>query len=207
MASLEDDPVTPDLETEETPADERAPAERPTRRLTGDRYRTAHRIGVGGMGEVVEAYDEQIGRDVAIKRMRAASPSDAAIKRFLREAKIQGQLEHPSIVPVHELGRDVDGRPYFAMKRLQGTTLAKILAGAAPPRRRVLRASADVGPAMERATQRGVIHRDLKPENVMLGDFGETYVLDWGVATPIGDDELDTRVPGTPVGTRGYMSP
>src|SRR5262245_695761 len=93
----------------------------------GGRYKVARRIGKGGMGEVMGARDEQVGRDVAIKRMRKANPSERAIARFLREASIQGRLEHPAIVPVHEIGKDAEGLPFFVMKKLSGTTLAKIL--------------------------------------------------------------------------------
>src|SRR4051812_10147406 len=89
--------------------------------LIANRYRVQRRIGKGGMGEVMLAKDEELGRDVAIKRMRAANPSERAIERFLREAKVQGRLEHPSIVPVHEIGRDTDNLPFFVMKRLSGT--------------------------------------------------------------------------------------
>jgi len=187
--------------------------------LIGDRYRLGRRIGKGGMGEVMAARDEQIARDVAIKRMRAAAPSERAIQRFLREAMVQGRLEHPAIVPVHEIGRDVDGLPYFVMKKLAGTPLTKILEDRATlPLQRVLRAFADVCLAVEFAHVRGIVHRDLKPDNIMLGDFGEVYVLDWGVAKILGEDDGDfadigsgsgeraTRA-GTAVGTPGYMAP
>jgi serine/threonine-protein kinase len=187
--------------------------------MVGDRYRLGRRIGKGGMGEVMAARDVQIARDVAIKRMRAAAPSDKAVQRFLREAMVQGRLEHPAIVPVHEIGRDTDGLPYFVMKKLTGTSLSKILDDDAPlPLQKVLRAFADVCLAVEFAHNRGIVHRDLKPDNIMLGDYGEVYVLDWGVAKIIGEDESDfadigsgsgehaTRV-GTAVGTPGYMSP
>jgi serine/threonine-protein kinase len=87
--------------------------------------------GCGGMGEVVSATDERFGREVAIKRMRFDSPE--LVARFLREAKIQARLEHPAIVPVHELGNDASGRPYFVMKQLRGTTLALILQQLADP--------------------------------------------------------------------------
>jgi serine/threonine protein kinase len=188
------------------------------------RYRIARLIGKGGMGEVLTARDEQVGRDVAIKRMRAANPSERAIQRFLREASIQGRLEHPAICPVHEIGRDAEGMPFFAMKKLTGTTLAKILTEPDPaqfPLQRILRAFTDVCLAMELAHVRGIVHRDLKPDNIMLGDFGEVYVLDWGVAKVIGDDEgeffdvgshssqsgeFETAV-GTSIGTPGYMAP
>jgi serine/threonine-protein kinase len=186
-------------------------------RLTGNRYRVGARLGHGGMGEVLDAHDEQIGRDVAIKRILAATPAPGQVERFVREACIQGQLEHPSIVPVHELGRDVDGRPYFAMKKLAGTTLAAILRtqDATFPRQRLLRAFADVCLAVELAHTRGIIHRDLKPDNVMLGDFGETYVLDWGVAKLIGQRDEPERAAsigaftaaGAAVGTAGFMPP
>jgi serine/threonine-protein kinase len=198
--------------------------------LVGARYRVARRIGKGGMGEVMAARDEQIGRDVAIKRMRAAAPSERAIKRFLREASIQGRLEHPAIVPVHEIGHDTDGLPFFVMKKLTGTTLAKILdddklerdAGRTPSftQQRVLRAFAEVCLAVELAHVRGVVHRDLKPDNIMLGDFGEVYVLDWGVAKIVGEDDSEfadvdssggsgehATAAGTTIGTPGYMAP
>src|SRR5438445_634426 len=96
--------------------------------LIANRYRVQRRIGKGGMGEVMLARDETLGRDVAIKRMRASNPSERAIQRFLREATVQGRLEHPSIVPVHEIGRDGDGLPFFVMKKLAGVSLAEILA-------------------------------------------------------------------------------
>ena len=151
--------------------------------VVGGRYKLGRRIGKGGMGEVMAARDEQIARDVAVKRMRAANPSERSIQRFLREAKVQGRLEHPAIVPVHEIGRDTDGLPYFVMKKLTGTSLAKILEDhETVPLQRVLRAFADVCLAVELAHNRGVVHRDLKPDNIMLGDYGEVYVLDWGLA-------------------------
>jgi serine/threonine-protein kinase len=171
------------------------------------------------MGEVMAARDQQIARDVAIKRMRAANPSEKAIQRFLREAMVQGRLEHPAIVPVHDIGRDADGLPYFVMKKLTGTSLAKILEEGTMPLHRILRAFADACLAVEFAHVRGIVHRDLKPDNIMLGDYGETYVLDWGVAKIVGEDDGEfadigssasgehaTRV-GTAIGTPGYMAP
>jgi serine/threonine-protein kinase len=204
--------------------DDGTPNERPEASagtLVANRYEIVRRIGKGGMGEVMAARDEQVGRDVAIKRMRAASPSDRAIQRFLREASIQGRLEHPAIVPVHEIGRDSDGLPFFAMKKLTGTTLAQILHNDLRPfsLQRVLRAFAEVCLAVEFAHVRGIVHRDLKPENIMLGDFGEVYVLDWGVAKVTGEDDgqfsdigtagtgQHATAVGTAVGTPGYMAP
>jgi serine/threonine-protein kinase len=167
------------------------------------------------MGEVLTAHDTQIGREVAIKRMLAKDPSDAGLERFMREARIQGRLDHPAIVPVHELGHDADGHPFFAMKKLSGTTLAKILGTPEASREKLLRAFADVCLAVAFAHTRGVIHRDLKPSNIVLGDFGEVYVLDWGVAKLFGDtaDSLDpsgddsATGAGASIGTPGYMAP
>ncbi len=202
------------------------------------RYIVGDLLGRGGMGDVVVAIDAQIGRDVAIKRMRDVNA--ASIARFLREARIQGRLDHPAIVPVHELAIDEEGRPYFVMKRLTGTTLADILSDPGDPvpratvserrsRQRLLRAFTDVCLAVEFAHTRGVIHRDLKPANIMLGDFGEVYVLDWGIAHLVREDDaadllhtqkrprpgekpawnvgvVETEA-GAVLGTVGYMAP
>jgi serine/threonine protein kinase len=190
----------------------------------GDRYTVGHLLGRGGMGEVVSAKDEQIGRRVAIKRMRTTVTDPGTVARFLREARIQGGLDHPAIVPVHELGKDDTGAPYFVMKQLAGVTLADVLErvarGEAEPRfsrTSLLRAFVDVCLAVELAHTRGIVHRDLKPANIVLGEFGEVFVLDWGIAKVIGDptsafgdiatlDEGETGA-GAILGTPGYMSP
>lgn len=180
-------------------------------------YELVELIGRGGMGEVMAVHDRRIGRDVAIKRMRESAPDDDTIARFLREARIQARLDHPAIVPVYEVGADPAGLPFFTMKRLAGTTLrARIDSDATI--QPLLRAFADVCRAIELTHARGVVHRDLKPQNIMLGDYGEVYVLDWGLARVL--DETD--VPATPgprdrkslvtiagsmLGTPGYMSP
>ena len=185
-----------------------------------ERYVMRTVLGRGGMGEVWLARDVRIDRDIAIKLMRRdRSQSEDAVARFLREARVQGRLEHPSIVPVHDLGEE--DAPYFAMKRITGTTLADaILDPAKWPRRTLLARVVDVCLAIELAHQRGVIHRDLKPANIMLGDYGETYVLDWGLARITGEsDGIHTSdltsgesgagqtVAGEMLGTPGYMSP
>jgi serine/threonine-protein kinase len=175
-------------------------------------------IGRGGMGEVVLAHDRRIGRDVALKRLSSSAPTQDELARFLREARIQARLDHPAIVPVYELGRDAGGRPYFTMKRLAGTTLADLLAQGTASRQRLLRAFADVCRAVDFAHARGVVHRDLKPSNIVLGDYGEVYVLDWGVARVVDDapisvvtadiDTLEGTAPaGQVLGTPGYMPP
>jgi len=200
----------------------------------GARYRFGEVLGEGGMGEVLLAHDEHIGRDVAVKRIRTTQPSPEELSRFVREARVQGRLEHPAVVPVHDLAVDRDGRPFFVMTRLTGTTMLELLgklragseADAAAARRRLLHAFADVCLAVEFAHSRGIIHRDLKPANIMLGDFGEVYVLDWGVARALteaadldgppsasrpfaADLTLETgdTLIGTVLGTPAYMAP
>ena len=180
-------------------------------------YQIGGLIGHGGMGEVVAAQDLRIGREVAVKRIRADVPSPDAVLRFLREARIQARLDHPAIVPVYELGTDERGRPFFTMKRLTGVTLARRLTSEGPVQP-LLRAFADVCLAIELAHSRGVVHRDLKPSNIMLGDFGEVYVLDWGVARVLTETKRTTApaaavaadestTAGAILGTPGYMSP
>ncbi len=195
---------------------------------TGDRYRLRALLAEGGMGEILSAADEQIGREVAIKRMKKQFPTQHAMGRFFREACIQGRLDHPAIVPVHELGVDSDGRPFFAMKKLAGTTLTDLIAKG-HSRQRLLRAFAEVCFAIEFAHERNVVHRDLKPDNILLGDYGDVYVLDWGVARVLSepaelrDEGVDAKgsnerrrdaivaepmtLDGTVIGTRGYMAP
>jgi eukaryotic-like serine/threonine-protein kinase len=180
-----------------------------------DRYRTGRVLGRGGMGEVRLLRDDRIGREVAMKVMRDPVRDDVRA-RFLREARVQGQLEHPAIVPVYDLGLGPDGAPYFTMKRLRGVTLEKVIASGELAERRMLAALVTVCQALEYAHTRGVLHRDLKPGNVMLGDFGETYVLDWGVARIAGTPDEEGGLPlvspgetaaGSILGTPGYMAP
>ncbi|MBA3394037.1 MAG: serine/threonine protein kinase [Deltaproteobacteria bacterium] len=192
----------------------------------GERYALGGVIGRGGMGEIRIARDTRIDREVAVKLMHASQEDEATVTRFFREARVQGGLEHPAVVPVHDLGIDANGHPYFVMKRLVGTTLAEVLAATDKltrerwPRRKLLARLVDICLAVEFAHTRGVIHRDLKPANVMFGDFGETYVLDWGLAR-IADDAASFRtvhaisgervenatLAGELLGTPGYMSP
>src|SRR5688572_14775171 len=149
----------------------------PFLKLPAKEYTVRDVIGRGGMGEVLVADDLRIGREVAYKRMLSESSSTAGLSRFLREARIQARLDHPAIVPVYELSTDDEGRPYFTMKRVTGMTLAQRLA-AGGVTNRLLRAFAEVCLAIEYAHARGVVHRDLKPSNIMLGKYGEVYVLD-----------------------------
>ncbi|HEU0033012.1 MAG TPA: serine/threonine-protein kinase [Kofleriaceae bacterium] len=181
------------------------------------RYVVGELLGRGGMGEVVRARDARVDRDVAFKRLRTADPAPDEIARFLREARIQARLDHPAVVPVHDLGVDDQGRPFFTMKRLVGTTLADRLVQE-PALQPLLRAFVDVCLAIDFAHGRGIVHRDLKPANIMLGDYGEVYVLDWGLArdlrraagaSSVGRLPTDTEHTGTGafLGTPGYMAP
>ena len=217
MVGMESDLETRVTAPAETSATEPAARTRAPR-LSLPSYEVGELIGKGGMGEVLLAYDPKIGREVAIKRMSTGAPTEDAVARFLREAKIQARLEHPAIVPVHELGHDADGRPYFTMRRLAGTTLHEVLLDPGARRQRMLRAVIDVCHAIELAHSRGVVHRDLKPSNIMLGDFGEVFVLDWGVARVLTDDAgigehgdistLDGKTQlGAMLGTPGFMTP
>ncbi|NOY94361.1 MAG: protein kinase [Deltaproteobacteria bacterium] len=193
------------------------------------RYHRGELLGVGGMGEVRLFHDHRIGRDVAIKVIQGDEVHAGQVVRFLREARVQGQLEHPSIVPVYDLGLDQNGDAYFSMKRLKGTTLHSILRSARKgggleqtgwSERKLLGAFNQVCLAVDYAHQHGVVHRDLKPANLMFGDFGEVYVLDWGLATmpgalPLPAESGEGSSGSTPratragdlIGTPGYMAP
>jgi len=188
----------------------------------GTRYGLASVLGRGGMGEVRLARDLRIGREVAVKIMRANTEEPKALARFFREAHVQGLLDHPAVVPIHDLGVDPQGNPFFVMKRVSGTTLSHVLARDDEgewSRAKLLARFVDVCFAIDYAHSRGVIHRDLKPANIMLGDFGETYVLDWGLARMLDTSRrsvLDMAAPaaeegetqlGEVLGTPGYMSP
>ena len=212
-----DDPtLTPDMAT--------SPASRDSQPVLPELpgYIPGETIGRGGMGEVIVAYDIALDREVALKRMKGSAPSGDAVARFMREAKVQARLDHPSIVPVHEVGTDANGQPYFTMKRLVGTTLAERLAQGGPVQP-LLRAFVDVCFAIERAHSRDIVHRDIKPSNVMLGDYGDVYVIDWGVARVLKTrrtstmfaavDTLEPQKPddetavGAMLGTPGFMAP
>jgi serine/threonine-protein kinase len=161
------------------------------------RYDVTHKLGEGGMGEVLLCRDRCLGRDVAMKRIAGSRPVAGTYSaRFLREARVQGRLEHPAVVPVHDLGVDERGAPFFTMRRVRGSTLADALdrmraRSGDVTLHQLLAAWVRVALAVHYAHTSGVVHRDLKPENVMLGDFGEVYVLDWGVAKVSGPDEAE----------------
>ena len=150
------------------------------------RYRIDGEIARGGMGSILKGRDPDIGRDVAIKVLREDLRDNGdLVRRFVEEAQIGGQLQHPGVVPIYELGTFADRRPFFSMKLVKGQTLAGLLAarsGPADDLPRFLSIYAAVAQTMAYAHTRGVIHRDLKPSNVMVGSFGEVQVMDWGLA-------------------------
>ncbi len=148
--------------------------------LSGTRYELVETIGRGGMGTVWLARDRDLDREVALKVVHLPEGEGQETERMLREARILARLEHPGIVPVHDVGLLPDGRVFYAMKRVRGSRLdehARTL-----PLTGRLRAFERICEAVAFAHAHGVIHRDLKPENVMVGPFGEVLVLDWGVA-------------------------
>ena len=191
-------------------------------------------LGRGGIGRVLMAFDEHLGRQVAVKELLAqgaatesqSGSASVSTIRFLREARVTGQLEHPNIVPVYELGRRRDGTFYYTMKVVRGQTLSDALrkSDGLEGRLRWLKHFADVCDAIAYAHSRGVVHRDLKTENVMVGAFGETVVLDWGLAKAKGKSDIhegdlveaiqslrnaapDMTADGALLGTPMYMSP
>jgi len=148
-------------------------------------YRITGHIGSGGMADVLLVEDVELGRELAAKILPQASHDDPkTVQRFLLEAQVTGQLEHPNIVPVHQMGVTPNGQLYFTMKRVRGLTLEETISSGVTRETlsRLLEIFLKVCDAMAFAHSRGVIHRDLKPENIMVGEFGEVQVMDWGLA-------------------------
>ena len=209
---------------------------------TRSRFRILRPHGGGGLGLVSVAMDSELNREVALKEIRPELADDPQSRaRFLLEAEVTGQLEHPGVVPVYGLQTDRRGRPYYAMRFVRGEDLKGVIArhhganspaGQTPPARalalhRLLTRFVAVCEAMSYAHDRGVIHRDLKPSNILLGPYGETMVVDWGLAKVLRPDGTAPRGPaeaplnptsaiasgssdtlaGTVVGSPAYMSP
>jgi serine/threonine-protein kinase len=155
------------------------------------RYQLLGELGRGGMGAVLKGRDVDLGRDLAVKVLLEKHRDNPEVaRRFVEEAQIGGQLQHPGVVPVYELGQFPDRRPFFTMKLIKGCTLAALLArrpGPAQDRPRFLKVFEAVCQTVAYAHSRGVIHRDLKPGNVMVGAFGEVQVMDWGLAKVLGE--------------------
>ncbi len=193
----------------------------------GSRYEPRGEVGRGGMGLVLRVWDQHLHRELAMKLLAMPDPAHArdpaALRRFLGEARITGQLAHPGIVPVHDMGLDGDGSAYFTMALIEGRDFGAIIESvhggdAEWSLPRALGVILRVCEAVAFAHSRGVIHRDLKPGNVMVGMFGETYVVDWGLARvsdasphAIGSEpgDLDARrtLAGDVIGTPAYMAP
>ncbi len=201
------------------------------------RYRLLRLHARGGLGDVFVAHDEDLNREVALKQIRERQAVDPMSRsRFLAEAEITGHLEHPGIVPIYGLGAHDDGRLYYAMRFIRGINLDEAIkayhqsdpgrdpGGRSVELRKLLRRVIDVCNAISYAHSRGVLHRDLKPENIMLGKFGETLVVDWGLAKMMDSpaepnaaaetairlsSESGTHVtlPGSAMGTPAFMSP
>lgn len=213
-------------------------AESPPSMSAEQRYEVLGLIGVGSMGEVHRAKDKQLKRVVAMKVMREELNEDVSlVARFIEEAQATAQLEHPGIIPLHDLGRMADGRYYFTMKEIKGRGLDSVILELHEnsryhgewtetydgwTMRRLIDSLRTVAEALGYAHSRGVVHRDLKPENVMLGAFGEVLVLDWGLVKVVGgvddgivenvetyrsDDERFATLSGAVIGTPMYMSP
>ncbi len=188
------------------------------------RYRDTRTLGQGSIGVVKVVFDGRLDREVAHKSLKMAS--SAATARFLREARITASLEHPGIVPVHDIGQQADGSWFYTMRFVRGKTLEERMAACTTleQRLRLLPHFVDLCQALAYAHHRGVVHRDIKPANVIVGEFGETQILDWGLAK--GKDEVHSRddemakvgamsgaltssgtLVGTILGTPAYMSP
>jgi serine/threonine protein kinase len=161
------------------------------------RYRIVREIARGGMGVVYEAEDVELRRRVAIKVLASELASEHAVEHMRNEARTIAKLEHPGIVPLHDAGLLPDGRLWYAMKLVRGRRLDELNA----PTAELLRVFLRICEAVSFAHANSIVHCDLKPENVMLGDFGEVLVMDWGVARETGTSE--TMI----AGTRGFMSP
>ena len=196
----------------------------PPPELPEGRYTLHEVLGEGGMGTVYRGVDELLQREVAVKVARAAvGPGSGAFAERLRaEARVLASLEHPGIVPIHDAGTLGDGRVFYVMKRVQGRTLAAALV-TIPELDRRLSVLERVADALAFAHERGVVHRDLKPGNIMVGDFGDVMVMDWGIARLLAASEAPVAAAagagagagakpgrtaaGTVLGTPGFMAP
>jgi WD40 repeat protein len=188
--------------------------------VTGDRYRITGEVGRGGIGRVLRALDQVLDRPVALKELFSANAGTR--RRFLREALITARLQHPSIVPVYDAGHLDDRSPFYAMKLVAGRPLDEAIAEATTLAQRLalLPSVLAVADAIAYAHNERIIHRDLKPMNVLIGKYGETVVIDWGLAKDLGVDDqdaldagpyraagLEQTVAGVVMGTPAYMAP
>ena len=177
-----------------------------------EKYRILEELGSGGMGKVYLAYDQDLERAVALKTVQRTTPE--LVRRFVEEAKIMGQLQHPNIVTVHELGLTAQNKLYYTMPVVTGRTLSDVLeklqVGDVATQHvysltRLMQVFTQITQALSYAHAKGVVHRDLKPVNVMLGAHGEVQVLDWGISKVLG--HAWSSATGRLMGTPGYMAP
>ncbi|MGQ0641954.1 MAG: serine/threonine-protein kinase [Gemmatimonadaceae bacterium] len=180
------------------------------------RYVIVELIGRGGMGAVYRARDLVLQRDVALKVLHIGAEGGDLATRLTREARTLAHLEHPGIVPVHDVGTLADGRPFYSMKLVHGKRLDDVAAGRS--RAELLRLFTRICEPIAFAHSRAAVHRDVKPENVMVGEFGEVLVLDWGISKLMTDSAAmftkaeapaaaDDTGAGAVLGTHGYMAP
>ncbi|MEZ4399868.1 MAG: serine/threonine-protein kinase [Kofleriaceae bacterium] len=169
------------------------------------RYHEVEVVGAGGLGTVLLARDQRLDREVALKRIGPGADPTLAAAAFQREARITARLDHPGIVPIHDAGRTADGRLFYTMRLIRGRSLAEVAAATvdADARLALVGAVTAACHAVGYAHRHGVVHRDLKPANVMLGEYGETQVVDWGLAHDHARDGAVTGAAGTPA----YLSP
>jgi formylglycine-generating enzyme required for sulfatase activity/tRNA A-37 threonylcarbamoyl transferase component Bud32 len=190
----------------------------PPGQLTGPRYSPTEVLGSGGVGHVTAVRDRVIRRTVALKTLKQSFARDPIVAaRFVEEARITAQLEHPNIVPVYDLGATPDGEPFYTMRVVNRRSLRDVLRDhdrSAWPLVRLLGVLVQVSRALGYAHSRGVLHRDVKPDNVLLGDFGEVYLADWGLAKMVRGSPVEVEQPGSSPpgatdsgGTPGYMAP
>lgn len=189
--------------------------------LPGPRYSVVEPLGRGGVGKVVASLDREIGRVVALKTLRQGRDAEPhVVRRFLHEARITAKLEHPNIVPVYDLGALPEGEPYYTMRIVKKQSLGDVLDRPALraqwPQVRLLGAFVQVCRALAYAHSRGVLHGDIKPDNILLGDFGEVYLADWGLArvdlssemrTSLSDSSPPPEFTAPTGGTPGYLAP
>ena len=178
-----------------------------------ERYLLVRELGRGGMGRVDEVFDARLGRAVARKASLTVAP-DVRATMLVAEAQTCAQLEHPSIVPVYDVGSDDFGQPYYTMRNVRGRTLGHVIDDNSDPEKehktlaQMLTILRQVCLAVDYAHSRGVVHRDLKPDNVIVGEFGEVYVLDWGIAHVMGGSDVRrTTMEEFVAGSPGYMAP
>ena len=232
-----DVPATPSGQSQASETDaETGQAPTPIREMASDpatRHTVTRFLAEGGLGKVYVAQDDKLQREVVMKTLKDAGGEDSEARyRFVQEAQVNSQLEHPNIIPIYQAGDGADGQPYYTMKYVRGQQYRDLIQGYHQNRRegnvdalelrRLLTLFISTCQAVSYAHNRGVVHRDLKPENIAVGEFGELMVLDWGLAKVLGEPDAETSraavtiadgidlgqtMQGRIMGTPGYMAP